>query len=88
MYHQFNQVQRQWRLSRAWKRAGVTVIKDIMPEELTIGIDCVSCPVPGVNMPSDWQNDPDALVIFLFISVFPLNVTTFQRSHLHNVYRR
>ena len=59
MYHQFNRVQCQWRLVRAWKRAGIFVV-DNVPQGITIGMDCVSCPVPGVNIPDDWENDPDA----------------------------
>ncbi|KIJ30793.1 hypothetical protein M422DRAFT_186662 [Sphaerobolus stellatus SS14] len=58
IYRSFNRVQRLWRISRAYKRAGVTMCHSIgtLP---CLGLQCVSCPWPGRNIPDNWKDDPD-----------------------------
>ncbi|KIJ44660.1 hypothetical protein M422DRAFT_167911, partial [Sphaerobolus stellatus SS14] len=56
----------QWRVVHAWKRAGVT--DSSLPREagkLVMGY--VSCPLPGINLDDDWENDPHTYVIVLII---------------------
>ncbi|KAF8520889.1 hypothetical protein BU17DRAFT_46186, partial [Hysterangium stoloniferum] len=68
VYRQFNQIQCQWRAVRAWKHAGMTSLNAESPV-IGIGMDCVSCPMPGINIPKNWREDPDAGVVLHIESI-------------------
>ncbi|KIJ30126.1 hypothetical protein M422DRAFT_130893, partial [Sphaerobolus stellatus SS14] len=53
LYKTFKVVQRQWRIVRTWKRSG---IRDPSTRRKPGGLvfPCVSCPLPGVNLDTDW----------------------------------
>ncbi|KIJ35086.1 hypothetical protein M422DRAFT_181134, partial [Sphaerobolus stellatus SS14] len=58
IYQTFNHVQRQWRLVKGWKRGGV--VNSLAPRQVgSLALRCVSCPMPGVNLPADWESHPD-----------------------------
>ncbi|KIJ22949.1 hypothetical protein M422DRAFT_196506 [Sphaerobolus stellatus SS14] len=57
-YKQFNFVQRQWRIIRAWCQSGRTTI-DGPKTDIPLAMPCVSCPMPKVNIPPNWDCDPD-----------------------------
>ncbi|KAF8581768.1 hypothetical protein K439DRAFT_1353136, partial [Ramaria rubella] len=59
IYKPFNQAQRQWRVVWAWKRAGI--LDPTAPQDCgCLGPECAPCPIPGVNIPQNWKEDPDA----------------------------
>ncbi|KIJ30823.1 hypothetical protein M422DRAFT_105714, partial [Sphaerobolus stellatus SS14] len=64
IYRSFNQVQRHWRVMRAYKRGGLTKIRGEEASSARLGLQCVSCPWPGKNIPDNWQADPDADLIY------------------------
>ncbi|KIJ30661.1 hypothetical protein M422DRAFT_186825 [Sphaerobolus stellatus SS14] len=57
-YQQFNFVQRQWRIIRAWRCSGRTTLEN-PKSAISLAIPCVSCPIPNVNLPSNWDIHPD-----------------------------
>ncbi|KIJ42570.1 hypothetical protein M422DRAFT_254354 [Sphaerobolus stellatus SS14] len=62
IYKTFKEVQHQWRIVRAWKRAGV-MDPFLAREPGSLAMPCVSCPLPGVNLDEDWANHPDSELI-------------------------
>ncbi|KIJ31618.1 hypothetical protein M422DRAFT_128265, partial [Sphaerobolus stellatus SS14] len=53
VYKPFKHAQRQWRIVQAWKRGGVrSPDGPEKPGELVL--PCVSCPLPGINLDTDW----------------------------------
>lgn len=59
---------REWRYLKAMKRAGRAYaeegVEGTQPGELTV--PCPTCPRPGINLPDDWDSNPDheAYVIY------------------------
>ncbi|KAJ3721281.1 hypothetical protein C8R42DRAFT_582431 [Lentinula raphanica] len=61
-YSAFLRMARQWRHLKELKRGGrgndgVRMVKDTRVGEL--GVQCIACPRPGVNLPEDWENSPE-----------------------------
>jgi hypothetical protein len=54
---------REWRHIKMLKRAGrghdPTGVGGTTAGELAV--PCRACPIPGVNLPADWEDAPDAL---------------------------
>ncbi|KIJ39692.1 hypothetical protein M422DRAFT_174794, partial [Sphaerobolus stellatus SS14] len=55
IYRSFNQIQRHWRVTRAYKCGGLTKIRGNEGSENTerLGLQCVSYPWPGKNIPDN-----------------------------------
>ncbi|KIJ48953.1 hypothetical protein M422DRAFT_247327 [Sphaerobolus stellatus SS14] len=62
IYKNFKDTQRQWRVVRAWKRAGV-LDATLARDKGSLVIPCVSCPMPGINLDNNWQDHPDSELI-------------------------
>lgn len=58
-YAELLRVTREWRNLKARKRAGCGYGQDVPLEKGGLAIFCPACPQPGVNLPEDWENDPD-----------------------------
>ncbi|KAJ3833337.1 hypothetical protein F5878DRAFT_646023 [Lentinula raphanica] len=61
-YSAFLRMARQWRHLKELKcggrgNDGVRMVKDTRVGEL--GVQCIACPRPGVNLPEDWENSPE-----------------------------
>ncbi|KIJ43647.1 hypothetical protein M422DRAFT_169455 [Sphaerobolus stellatus SS14] len=64
IYKTFKEVQRQWRVVRAWKCAGV--MEPSLPrEEGSLVLGCVSCPLPGINLDEDWEKHKHTYVTII-----------------------
>ncbi|KAF8208554.1 hypothetical protein K438DRAFT_1961156 [Mycena galopus ATCC 62051] len=54
-------VVRQWRNLRVLKRGGIGNDPDRRASQTRageLGVDCLACPKPGVNLPSEWEQTP------------------------------
>ncbi|KIJ22260.1 hypothetical protein M422DRAFT_197387, partial [Sphaerobolus stellatus SS14] len=61
IYKLFKHIQRQWRVVKAWKRAGVR--DPSLPRNSgSLAIFCVSCPIPGVSLKPGWEKEPERYV--------------------------
>lgn len=49
----------QWRDMKVWKWHGFGHDTNLPPGEMALALFCAACPQPGVNLPEDWQSDPD-----------------------------
>lgn len=57
-YKALLRVSRQWRNLKARKWNGIGH-KDHQVEQGELAVECPACPYPGVNLPEDWESDPD-----------------------------
>lgn len=61
-YREFSRVTRQWRNLKLWKWGGVPYnTADPVPDAGSLAFFCLACPQPGINLPSNWESDPDTL---------------------------
>lgn len=76
-YREFVRVERAWRnlKIRKWSGLGHEPRTPLTGEMATF---CPACPQPGINLPEDWQSDPNR-VVFTRSLVFDGN---FSQSHL------
>lgn len=62
-YRELMRVSREWRNLKARKRAGFGYSDAPSPELGGLALFCPACPQPGVNLPQDWEEDPDRRAI-------------------------
>ncbi|KAH6908105.1 hypothetical protein BKA70DRAFT_1372112 [Coprinopsis sp. MPI-PUGE-AT-0042] len=49
---------RQWRSLKEWRRCGMGHTGKV-PQKGDLALFCAGCPQPGVNLPDDWEEDPE-----------------------------
>lgn len=59
-YNQFLACTREWKVLQSFLRANSETGHDLRPGEAAV--QCGFCPIPGVNIPDGWQEDPHAYV--------------------------
>ena len=72
-YRELMRVSRQWRDLLVRKRFGYGHETDKSPGNGDLALFCPACPQPGINIPSDWQTDPDRWVLYHFTPFLFLN---------------
>lgn len=63
-YREFNRLAQQWMNIKDWKWAGIPYDygdKAFPADAGVLAHFCVSCPQPGINLPTNWKDDPDQL---------------------------
>ena len=61
-YRELMRALRQWRDLASRRRAGVPLDKEIVIPPGGLALFCPACPQPGVNLPSNWKEDPEQYV--------------------------
>jgi hypothetical protein len=67
------------------KRFGYGHETDKSPGNGDLALFCPACPQPGINIPSDWQTDPDRWVLYHF-TPFLLCEETIPPNEVDNVW--
>ncbi|KAG8912686.1 hypothetical protein FRC01_004952 [Tulasnella sp. 417] len=57
-YPQFLSSTREWKVIKTLMKANSKTGQDLKPGEATV--KCGFCPIPGVNIPDSWEDDPEA----------------------------
>ncbi|KAF8808428.1 hypothetical protein BYT27DRAFT_7210831 [Phlegmacium glaucopus] len=70
-YHTFLRIMREWRHVRLLKRFGrghdPTGVKGTQEGECAVL--CPACPIPGMNLPSNWKDQPKPWLYSLFVGL-------------------
>jgi hypothetical protein len=56
-------VSREWRDLQTRKRFGYGHDTEKTPGNGDLALFCPTCPQPGINIPENWQDDPEKYVI-------------------------
>jgi hypothetical protein len=61
LYHELRRLSRAWRWMKKQKWAGLGSDHSdpVLPKPGELGNFCAACPQSGINMPSDWKDDPN-----------------------------
>ncbi|KAG8930347.1 hypothetical protein FRC01_002908 [Tulasnella sp. 417] len=70
-YSQFLSCTREWKVIEAFMRSCSQNGIDLGTGEATV--KCAMCPIPGVNIPQDWNKDPDADLLYRVFESFDGN---------------
>ena len=62
-YRELMRALRQWRDLTSRRRAGLPMDKEIRLGPGGLALFCPACPQPGVNLPVNWQDDPEQYVL-------------------------
>jgi hypothetical protein len=58
-YRELMRVSRMWRNLKYRKWHGFAHNKDENPGPGDLALFCVACPQPGINLPDQWEDDPE-----------------------------
>jgi hypothetical protein len=69
-YRELIHVSRQWRDLQRRKQFGLGHDEDMLLENGSLALFCPACPQPGINLPTNWQDDSLRCVITKYLMVF------------------
>jgi hypothetical protein len=62
-------VSRQWRDLQTRKQFGLGHDQDLLLDNGSLALFCPACPQPGINLPTNWQDDSLKYVINKYLIV-------------------
>ncbi|KIO27389.1 hypothetical protein M407DRAFT_73231 [Tulasnella calospora MUT 4182] len=70
-YPQFLSSTREWKVIKTFMKANSKTGLDLKPGDATV--KCGFCPIPGVNIPDAWKDDPEADLLYRVFEAFDGN---------------